>query len=40
MIKMMLGSVCLNLRGTSSPPEGSGAQHLFLLINIELPIFI
>lgn len=40
MIKTMLESVRLNLKGASSPPEGSGTQHLFLLINIKLPFFI
>lgn len=40
MIKTMLESVRLNLKGASSPPEGSGSQHLFLLINIKLPFFI
>lgn len=34
MIKTMLETVCLHFKGALSQPEGSSAQHLFLLITI------
>lgn len=34
MIKTMLETVCLHFKGALSQPEGSSAQHLFLMITI------
>lgn len=34
MIKTMLETVRLNLKGALSQPKGPSAQHLFLLITI------